>query len=174
MSEYHWTVNLRRVVLAAMAVTLIALGTVASPVRGAETSEPEEYIFSVIMPPQWTIADAIFAYQFEGAYYLPIIELAEAFEFFVEAETDRAFVSGFAGREENSFVIDGEQNELVIAGVSQELPVDALLPQDIVNEEDIYVQLEVLNEIWPVEMRMELAALTIYVEPEGELSFVSR
>src|SRR5262245_60626497 len=116
MSEHHWTARLRRVVLAAMAFALIATSTFAPSSHGAEVSEPEEFIFLVVMPPQWTIADAVFAYQYKGAFYLPVVELAEAYEFFVEAETDRAFIKGFASNEENSFTIDGEKNELIIKG----------------------------------------------------------
>lgn len=174
MSEYQWTVILRRMLFAATVFVLIAAGTFVPSSRGAESSEPEEYIFRVLMPPQWTIADAIFAYQFRGSYYLPIVELAEAYEFFVEAETDRAFVKGFAGREENTFTIDGERGELIVRGESRELPVDALLESEFIGEDDIYVQLAVLNEIWPVEMRVELSSLTVVAEPEEELSFVRR
>ncbi len=158
-----------------MAFVLIATSAVAPRSYGAEVSEPEEYIFRVLMPPQWTIADAVFAYQFKGSYYLPIIELAEAYEFFVEAETDRAYATGFAGREENTFTIDGEKNELIVKGERRELPVDALLPPEYLPDgDDIYVQLEVLNEIWPVRMWVELSAITIYADAEEELSFVRR
>ncbi len=167
------TVILRRIVFAAILVIVVA-GAVVSPSRGAETQAPEEWIFSVIMPPQWSIVENMFVYQFKGGYYLPVVELAEAYEFFVEAETDRAFVSGFAGREENTFTIDGERGELIVKGESEALPVDSIIPKELVIEEDIYVRLDVLNKIWPVEMRIELSSLRITAEAEEELSFVRR
>lgn len=173
MSELHWTVICRRIAFAAMLCVVLA-GAVAPKARGAEESAPEEWIFSVIMPPQWSITDGISAYQFKGAYYLPIVELAEAYEFFVEAETDRAFVTGFAGREENSFTIDGERGELIIKGEKLSLPAEAILSDESMDDGDIYVQLELLNRIWPVEMRMDLSSLTIFSEAEEELPFVLR
>ncbi|MCB9994910.1 MAG: carboxypeptidase regulatory-like domain-containing protein [Rhodospirillales bacterium] len=147
---------------------------VVSPARGAGTPEPEEWIFSVVMPPQWTITNAIFAYQFKGGYYLPIVELGAAFEFYTEAETGRAFVTGFAGREENAFTLDGEQGELVVKGERVQLPVDGILVSDLVPDDDIYVRLDVINLMWPVELEVDLPSITIIAEAEEELSFIRR
>lgn len=174
MSEQHGTGILRRIAFAAMTFAVICGCMVAPSSHGAETPVPEEYIFRVLMPPQWTIADAIFAYQFRGAYYLPVVELAEAYEFYVDAETDRAYVTGFAGREENSFAIDGEQGEYTVKGRTQPLPDGAVLSRDLVDDGDIYVRIDILNEMWPVEMRVDLSSITIYAEAEEELSFVRR
>ncbi len=175
MSVLHWTELFRRIVFAAIACAVMA-GTVVSSARGTEVSEPEEWIFSVITPPQWMIAEALFAYQFEGSYYLPVVELAEGFEFFVESEADRAYVTGFAGREENSFTIDGERGELIIQGEREALPVESIIPPELLDGQDVYVRVDVLNRIWPVEMRVDLPSITIIAEPDegADLAFIQR
>lgn len=173
MGVHHMTAYLRRAILALLLIAVSGSGFV-SPSYGAEESVPEEWIFSVTMPPKWTITDAIIAYQYKGAYYLPIVSLGDAFEFFIEAEIDRSYISGFAGREENSFIIDGGQDEYIVKGELGKLPVDAIIPPEEVYDEDIYVRMDILNEIWPVEMQLQLSVLTISVEAEEELAFEKR
>ncbi len=173
MGVSYLTVILRRTLFALVLCATIAI-SLAPAARGADERDPEEWIFSVLMLPRWTISDAIIAYQFKGGYYLPVIELAEGFEFLVEAEVDRAYIDGFASREENTFTIDGERGQYIVRGESFSLPADAVLPRDLVMEGDIYVRMDILNEIWPVEMEVNLPSITIFVEAEEELSFVRR
>ena len=173
MSDLHLTVYLRRIVFALTVIVSALMISVPSS-RGAETQAPEEWIFSVVMPPKWLITDTIFAYQLKGGYYLPIVELAEGFEFYIEAEIDRAYVSGFAGHEDNSFTIDGERDEMIINGERETLPAGAILEDDSSFQGDLYVRMDVLNDIWPVEMMVSLSDITILVEAEEELSFERR
>ena len=137
-------------------------------------NEPNEFIFEVYLPPSWRISEAIFAYENNGKYYLPINELAEGFDFYVESETDNQFANGFAGSEENSFTLDYQRKELITKGEKTSLADDAVLISDFLATDDIYVQLEVLNQIWPVNMVIELSKLQIIVEAEEELPFVTR
>ena len=74
---YHWTVYFRRTLFVTLFIAVCGLMS-APYARGADDSVAEEWIFNVIMPPTWTIAEAMIAYQFEGSYYLPAVELAEA------------------------------------------------------------------------------------------------
>ena len=136
----------------------------------AET-QAEEWIFQVTMPPRWQITDAMIAYYHDGTYYLPLLELAESFRFYTEAETGRQYVQGFAAREENSFTIDGESGILVIKGEERSLPRDALLDPDYAIDDDLYVAVDILNQIWPVTMRIDLAAITVLVEADEDLPF---
>ncbi len=137
-----------------------------------EPSEPNEYILEVLLLPTWRISEAIFAYELNGKYYLPLGELAEGFEFYTELEPETQYAIGFASVKENSFTIDGERNEVVIKGQKTALSEDAILVSEFLATDDIYVQLEVLNKIWPVQMNLELSTLTVFVETNQELSFM--
>ncbi len=157
--------------MCAVILIVFAVATTVPPARSTERPYAEEWIFEVVIPPSWVITPGTIAYQFEGRYYLPVIELAEAFEFFIEAEIGRAYFSGFASQEENSFTVDGERGEFVFGGKKEILSPDVLLSSDIIGEDDIYVQIEFLNKIWPVNMQVDLSNLVIVTEPEEELSF---
>ncbi len=139
-----------------------------------QDNEPVEYIFKVMMPPNWRIAEAIFAYEHNGHYYLPIIELSKGFEFFVEAEPDRQYVQGFASVEENSYTIDGDRHEITIKGNRESIDESAILNSDLLATDDIYVEMELLNKIWPVQMQIDLSSIAIMVEAEEDLSFIRR
>ena len=131
-----------------------------------------EYIFQVMMLPSWRISEAIFAYEVNGKYYLPFQELAEGFEFFSEMDYDARLIQGFASKEENSFTFDAARNEVILSGKREIFPPDSVLNDENLATQDIYVELELLNKIWPVEMHIDLSTLNINVTPEEELSFV--
>ncbi|MCB9989682.1 MAG: carboxypeptidase regulatory-like domain-containing protein [Rhodospirillales bacterium] len=173
MGVYQWFKNYRHLIGAALIIAA-ALSLCARKAEAVEQAEVEEWIFEVVMPPNWYITQGLFVYQHEGRYYLPMIELGEAFEFYMDAELDRKYVSGFASKEENTFTLDGERGEMTVKGKRQLLSPDAILSLDDVVTDDLYVQLEVLNELWPVEMHMDLGSLAINVEAEEELSFQRR
>ena len=137
-----------------------------------EETIPNEFIFEVMLPPTWRISEAVFAYERGGKYYLPINELAAGFNFFIDTEQDRGLATGFAGREENNFTIDHGRKEIIIKNQRSVLNDDAILISEYLATDDLYVQLEVLNQIWPVDMSIDLSALKIIVETEEKLSFM--
>ena len=130
-----------------------------------ELPDAEELIFEVTYPP-YLVSPGVFAYQKEGRYYLPLIELAQQYDFFVDPEIDRGYVSGWAVTEDNSFSIDLERGELVIRGERSKLPADAVLPFDEVATSDFYVQMDLLSQIWPVHFSVDLSRLVVISEPD--------
>lgn len=157
-----------------LAAALIMASVVAVPagaVRAQDDDEPLEYIFQIIMPPIWQISEAMFAYEDDGKYYLPIRALSRDFEFYVDIEPKNRYAAGFAASEENSFVIDGIRNELTIKGQRETLNTGDILSSDVIQTDDVYVELGLLNRIWPVEMQIELSKLAIMVESEADLPF---
>jgi len=158
-------------------LTLLIAATVcvAGPsARAMEEAAAEEWIFEVRMPPKWLIAPALLSYQYEGRYYLPVLQLAAAFEFYVNPEIDRGYVAGFAGTEDQNFTIDRERNEITVKGKSQSVAPYAFLPPGQGEPGDIYVQLEVLNELWPITMQVDLSTLSITVAAKGDMAFLER
>ena len=168
---------LERKVLAAFCLCAGMILLLPTPHAHAQDSDldfPNEFIFEVILPPAWRISEAVFAYEENGKYYLPIGELAEGFDFYAETESDTGFAIGFANGEENNFTIDFARNELIIGEKRENLADDAVLMSDMLATDDVYVQLEVLNKIWPVDMNIDLSTLKIIVEAEEELPFMRR
>ena len=135
---------------------------------------PNEFIFQVLLPPKWFISEAVFAYEYKGKYYLPISEFSRDLAFFVEAESGRQYASGFAGGEDNRFTIDAQRGELTFRGEKESVSSDVILAFDDLATDDVYVQLEVLNKIWPVEMSLDLSTLTVIIEAEEDLPFMQR
>lgn len=137
---------------------------------------PNEFIMRVILPPKWLISEAIFAYEKQGTYYLPLTELAEGLEFLAEGEIANQTISGFAGSEKNTYSIDGQRGELTIKGNREALPENAILDSEYLATDDLYVSLEVINKIWPVTMTLDLPALGIEVtaETEEDLAFIKK
>lgn len=165
----------RYLLFTVIATAMVSLLLPACYVKSAiaqEQIEPNEYILEVLLLPNWRISEAIFAYEVNGKYYLPLQELSDGFEFFSEVDAAGKFAQGFASRQENSFTIDGNRNEMIIKGSKQSLNEDAILVSDFVATDDLYVQLEVLTQIWPVELSLELSTLTVFASTEEDLSFM--
>lgn len=167
-------ISLLRLILGAFLLVCIAPPLLQPSYAQSRTDEeiPNEFIFRVLLMPNWTINDAIFAYELNGKYYLPISALSQGFEFFTEVQIDEQFAQGFASTEDNSFTLDGKRQELIMGGERQSLPEDAVLVSDYIENDDLYVQLEVLNQIWPIDLRVDLPNITIQVTAEEELSFM--
>lgn len=157
----------------AVSSTVSFTGSSAGSYAGSSSVEP--FIFQVLMPPHWFISEAVFAYQYEGRYYLPVVALSEGLEFFIEDfEVDRGYVSGFASSEDNKYVIDGTRKELIQAGKLQPLPDTAVLDPSLIDQEDVFVDMEFLSKIWPIDMHVDLSELSLIVEAEETLSFQRR
>ena len=142
--------------------------------RAQEEDIPNEFIFQVLLPPVWTISEAVFAYEINGKYYLPIAEISKDLDFFVDIETEGLYATGFAGGEDNTFTIEQKRNELIMNGQRESIPEDSILVSDYLATDDLYVQLELLNKIWPVEMSIDLSRLTINIEASEDLPFMKR
>ncbi len=167
---------MKRILMCMICTALILFSAVIVVPRAVDAAEqpiPEELLFQVVMDP-WLIADGIFAYQLQSQYYLPILALAEGFEFFVESDLERGRVSGWVVKEDNTFVIDTQRGEYIIRGKKKPLPPNTVLQSLEIDEFDFYVQLDFLNEIWPVTMQVDLSTLSIDVEPQEKLAFQSR
>lgn len=141
-------------------------------VNAEEEIIPNEFIFRVLLPPTWTISEAVFAYEHKGKYYLPLSELATGLDFFVDMELERGFASGFAGGDENKFTIDRGRNELIINEERFELAADAILDSDLLATDDLYVQMEIIDRMWPLDIRVDLSSLTVVMSTDEELPFM--
>ena len=117
------------------------------------------------------LSDGLIVIQQKDRYYLPIVEMAELFDFVItDSDASRGTVSGWFLNEQNTFSISAEREELIVKGEKRTLSPDNYIKSDG-DEAELYVQIETLNSIFPVKMQVDLSALTLEVEPTEPLPF---
>ena len=131
----------------------------------------EDLILDVMKEPH-RLSDGLIGIQQGSRYYLPLTELSEIFNFPVDADIGRSFASGWYLNEDNSYSIDAERGELVVKGQKRALEAEEIIVDDLGGAGgEMYVLLELLNEIWPVDMDVDLADLRLNVATETKLPF---
>ena len=131
--------------------------------------ESEDLVLAVVAEGR-PLSAGIFAVQQDGRYYLPLATLSDLMGFYVDVNlNDRSF-SGWAVDESRSYEIDVVDNQLIYRDNKIPLPAGAVLDASIADD-DLYVLLEVLNEIWPVKINVELASLALFIEADEDLPF---
>jgi len=165
--------NYRRIVRAAIFV-LIAAGFAlpcASPARAQYEAEmyADELILQVIKSP-YMLSEGIFAYQDDTRYYLPLTEMSEMLGFVIDAEAGRGYASGWFLDESNSYSVDIQRLELVMQGARSTLGQDDFYIDEY-NPEEIYLEIGVLNRLWPVSFNVDLSNLQLVIETEEPLPF---
>ena len=119
------------------------------------------------------LSAGIFAVQDQGRYYLPASALANVFGFSSRFDLDAQSVEGSVLKPEDGFLIDGQSRKLMYRGKNVDLPPEAIL-DGVVADDDVYVLTEVLEEIWPMEMNVNLQTLVLEVKPDQKLPFQAR
>lgn len=170
MSDYHFWHLCKRFALATLCavVMLAALPISAPPAHGAELDRPEELIFEVTMPP-YRVSPGVFAYQYKGRFYLPLLELAESYEFFTESDLGRGYVRGWWSEPVNSYSIDMARNELIIRGERFSLSTDDVLEMTDLATDDFYISTDLMSRIWPLDIDVELSTLSVVTEIRGDV-----
>ena len=169
---------LRIIVSAATLIPVVGLffhaPALAAEQQGTRPEDDTQPLILAINAGSHTLSSGIVVHQYRARNYLPLIELAGVFDFYIEPDLNRGLISGWAISEDNSFLIDTAQHELIIRGQRETLPETAILPADIGGTNDLYVQQEILNRIWPVGMAVNLPALTLDVMGDEKMPFMQR
>lgn len=131
--------------------------------------EYEDLIFAVFIEKR-ILSPGIFAVQKDGRYYLPIEALSEIFTFNAEANSDKTVVSGWSVSPEKNYEINTLENYISYRSETAALPEGSVLDSAIAND-DVYVWSEVLEQIWPVSLNIDLGALLLRVVPDEALPF---
>lgn len=152
-------------------VLVFSAFAVTSPVRAQDEHDAEDLILAVSYPP-YTLSNGVLALQQNGQNYLPLIELAEMLEFYVESELERGLVHGYFIEEKNSFFIDAERGEYGAKSEKKSLPSDAVIRDPFGSGYvELFVRDDILNEIWPVKLTVNLGGLVLLLETEEKLPF---
>ena len=129
----------------------------------------EDLVLAVFVDRE-AISSGIFAIQRNNRYYLPIGILSDLLTFKIDVDFDRRMATGWAITEDRNFVIDGLNNTVQYQTRSSALPEEAVLDESLAND-DLYVQVEVLNQIWPLKFEVDLQGLILRVVPDEDLPF---
>jgi hypothetical protein len=116
------------------------------------------------------LSSGIFAVQQNARYYLPVAALSDVFGFSADLDLERRMVEGWTISENDAFSIDASTGTLTYNSRSVDLPAEAFLDANIADD-DIYILLEIFNQIWPLTLDINLSSLVLRVNPDGKLPF---
>ncbi|WP_235067996.1 carboxypeptidase regulatory-like domain-containing protein [Micavibrio aeruginosavorus] len=159
--------------VALMSCAMVVARNAGAQDDGYYIDGPEELIFSVMVPP-YVLSSGIIAYQNDVRFYLPVVTLANLFDFGVESDLGRGVVSGWALEEGRTFSIDVERKTFEVAGKRETLGDLDVLSGDAVDSTDMYVEIGVLNKIWPVELGINISMLAVEVSSDQKLPFMQK
>jgi len=136
------------------------------------SEDPVYDLILAISYPPYTLSSGFLAVQHGEHYFLPFLELANIFDFYVHPDTEDGVYGGYFKDEKSSFTIDTQKNEIEVVGEISSLPPGAVIidPFDEGNT-DPYVRMDVLNKIWPTKLSVDMAALTLVVATDEKLAF---
>jgi hypothetical protein len=139
-----------------------------------ENAEGEDLILAVSYPP-YLLSEGLLAVQRGDDTYLPFTETAELFDFVLDTQPEQGLYRGYFKEEANSFGIDIANNQFESAGEKKALPEGAVIPDPFGGGSgEIYVRLDVLNQMWPVKLSVNMSGLFVLVETQEKLPFELR
>lgn len=150
------------------AVFLLSKNTYAQ-ISNEDDFQTEDLVLAVVAQGK-VLSAGIFAVQQNGRYYVPIGELSEILSFQTDISLNDRTASGWVLDEDRTFEIDAPNNELVYRDKKVPLPSNAVLDAQIADD-DLYILLEVMNEIWPMTMNIDLEVLGLFINPDEDLPF---
>ncbi|MCI5061164.1 MAG: carboxypeptidase regulatory-like domain-containing protein [Alphaproteobacteria bacterium] len=116
------------------------------------------------------LSPGIFAVENNARYYLPITTLSDILEFSIQMDKERRYVEGWAVSESRNFSIDALGGKISYKGKTVDLPQGSVLDESIADD-DMYVSLDILNQIWPLEFQVNIGSLILKVYPDSRLPF---
>ncbi|MFP5390681.1 MAG: collagen binding domain-containing protein [Gammaproteobacteria bacterium] len=147
---------------------LLALGPVPQPARAAPADGPD-LILEIRLGNQ-LVSDATGAFQQGDDVYLPLGELARLLTLAIRAQPGEGRASGYILKEERGFLLDVAAGSVAVDGRH-----DSVAPSDLlVKADDIYVASRVLARWLPVALQVDMASLTVQVNPREKLPLQAR
>ena len=134
-----------------------------------EAANYEDVILAVFTKQQ-RLSAGIFAFQKNDRYYLPVGALAESLGFKADVDIGRRFINGWTVSSNYKYSIDAINGVVQYNGKSTTLSQAAFVEADVAGD-DIYVDMEVFPEIWPVELQVETQSMILRVVPFDQLPF---
>ena len=141
----------------------------AQSLENESAYEAEDLVLAVFLGRD-RLSPGIFAIQQNGRFYLPASVLSDILGFQIDLDLATRNASGWTLSEERSYMIDVSQNQLIFRDEVFPLPANAVLDETVASD-DLYILMEVLNEVWPLSFAVDLNALVLRIEPDDKLPF---
>ena len=116
------------------------------------------------------LSAGIFAVQKDNRYYLPIQELASLLGIYIDVDEETRRIEGWSIEKDRNFVVDPANHLISYRGNSAKLPEEAILEEEYAGD-DIYVLSDVISQIWPLTLDVELSSLLLRITPDEKLPF---
>lgn len=141
----------------------------------AQDQEIQDLIFEIRMGSA-IITQAAVVLESEGRYYLPLLDIAENYEFVItDSDLSRGYVQGWYISEDNTFSVDRQKNEAYHNGERIALSDINFVDDPFGENTDLFLQLEIFSKIWPeITFSVDLASLQIRAESEATFPFMER
>ncbi|MCB9987872.1 MAG: carboxypeptidase regulatory-like domain-containing protein [Rhodospirillales bacterium] len=105
-------------------------------------------------------------------YYIPLGDLARLVGFDVELNLNRGFIRGWYLSTDNTYEVDAKNLTYTVRGQTVPLTKNDIFMRDYgAGFGDIYVRLETLNEILPLDLHLDFAALKLDVQTSEKLPY---
>lgn len=117
-----------------------------------------------------TLSDGLGAYSSRAGVFAPLGELSRLLDLAIVVDPSRRRAEGWVASEDNRFRLDLDSRQARAAGKDF-----TLSPTDVVFQGDeIYVRLDLLQQILPLDAKADLADLTLTLAPRIPLPFQDR
>ncbi|QQG36915.1 MAG: hypothetical protein HYS17_03850 [Micavibrio aeruginosavorus] len=158
------------------AFVLVSAGTALhTPQVYAQDQDIQDLVLEVRMG-QAIITYGAVVFETNQRYYLPLVDLAENFEFVItDSDISRGYVEGWYISEDNTFSVDRQNMEAFHNGERIELSEINFVDDPFGEGTDVYMQMEIFSQIWPeISFDVDLPTLTLKAESEATFPFMER
>ncbi len=147
---------------------------VAKALAAIEAASGEE-VFDLILRLQRkndTLSPALLGIQKGFDNYVPIVEIARLLKFPSETDLSRGTISGYYFSEQNTFSLNAEQGTYSAQGETHPIPEESVIVNDLGQGiGDIYVKVDLLNEIWPLDFELVFSDLSLEINTRRKLPY---
>lgn len=111
-----------------------------------------------------------------GRYYLPLVDIAENYEFAItDSDMARGYVQGWYISEDNVFSVDRARREAYRKGERIALQDSDFIAHPAGSQNDLYVQMEVFQRLWPeISFRVDLPNMQLLAQSDAHFPFMER
>lgn len=148
----------------ALCCALACASFTATPAHSAVLSEDDLLLLDMVLERQ-RVASSVTAYSRGSAVLMSLAEVGAALQFPIVVEANSGIASGSIIRPERTFELNAAAQYVEIEGVRKSFDANDV----VVNDNGIFVKLEVLSQWFPVDFQLNKADLSVSILPREPL-----
>jgi hypothetical protein len=123
----------------------------------------------------YTLSDAILAFDRDGVYFVPVSEIAELTGLFVEKDLEQGVIKGWFFKPEKTYELNFKDLTYSSQGITGLIPPEKIIVEDQGGGfGEVFIAISLLNEILPLELRVDFSNLHLRVETPFSLPFEAK